>query len=444
MRFSMRKAGCICLALGFLLPLTVTQAAGRPLTTLEAAKQSVGHSDSDMQKVCLSWKAIPGAVKYKLVLLRSEKDDAEDIVFTKTQIYANGYELDTSVFGAEKTKYYWKVCGLNYDGREISAYTTPQPVTAAAINTDAPKTTTEFEKMDYAPLYPTYSWIPYSGADNYEIKVWKKGAFSGASPRLIRDLYGTGSTYYDDAGYTAAGEYYWQVRALDAAGNAMSRWSAEAPFQVVRPVTVAALGDSITHGGGAISTGPGLLLYDWETYSAVPIKNMGYSGNTVESMNDRFERDVLPFAPKILVIMGGVNNYRVGDSAWKIIHTLAVIRDKCYNYGIIPVFATVTPLNPYDIARVNFIAAPPDDWQTQQQRLNAWILQQPYSIDVSSALTDYRGWLKDGYTTDGLHPDYFGKKYIGETISRYLQATFPDITGPLVKERAAVKSAAAQ
>ena len=153
-------------------------------------------------------------------------------------------------------------------------------------------------------------------------------------------------------------------------------------------------------------------------------------------MCERFERDVLPFSPKILVIMGGVNNYRAGDSAWAVIHNLAVLRDKCHQYGIIPVFATVTPLNPTDIAKVGFVETPPADWLWQQQRINAWIMQQPYAVNVTSRLTDYRGWLRADYTSDGLHPDADGKKYIGEAVSSYLQNTFPDITVPLMKKKA--------
>lgn len=438
-------AGIICLTAGLLLPGMAAQASDAvqaPKTQTISVSRDTAEKQTEgqeMRKVRLTWKPVAGAVKYRVVL-QNGKDPLDEVVRTQTQIYTNGCELDMSTSPAAKKDYYWKVCALNFDGQPISTYTAPQLLREGEINTTAPKPMTEFTKMDYAPLYPAYSWIPYLHAASYEIQVWKKSLFSGGNDRLIRDLYGSGDNYYDDAGYTDPGNYYWKIRALDADGNAMSNWSEPAAFQVVSPTPVAALGDSITHGGGAVSTGPGYELYNWETYSAVPIKNLGYSGNLVENMCERFERDVLGFSPRILIIMGGVNNYRQGDSAWSIIHNLAVLRDKCSSYGIIPVFTTVTPINPYDIAHVGFIETPPGSWVSQLQTINDWIMKQPYAVNVSSKLTDARGWLKDIYTTDGLHPDYLGKKYIGETISSYLQKMFPDIVMPLVKQKDAARS----
>ena len=43
-------------------------------------------------------------------------------------------------------------------------------------------------------------------------------------------------------------------------------------------------GDSITHGGGVMSVPPSYPLYNWETYSSVPIKNLGVSGNTTQDI----------------------------------------------------------------------------------------------------------------------------------------------------------------
>jgi lysophospholipase L1-like esterase len=403
--------------------LTIGTQAAAAKAKPPAAKQPV--QAASVRKVRLDWAAVPGAVRYELVLLKADKNDPVDVLSRQKYIFTNGCEVDLSGYGKEKENFCWKVCGLDYNGNRISSYTPLTHVIDGDINPQAPKPTTEFEKMRYAPLYPVYSWIPVLGSDNYEVQIWRKPLVG--APQLIRDLYGTGTDYYDDAGYTEPGAYYWQVRALDTNGNAVSEWSEPADFHVTRPTAVAALGDSITHGGGAISTPPGYRLYDWESYADVAIKNLGYSGDTVEAMADRFERDVLPFSPRILIIMGGVNNYRAGDSAWSIIHTLAVIRNKCRSYGIIPVFATVTPLNPDDIARCNFIQMPPDDWLTRQQTINNWIMSQPYSVDVTGQLTDDNGWMKGSCTTDGLHPDYDGKKYMGETIAKYLHAHFADI-----------------
>lgn len=34
------------------------------------------------------------------------------------------------------------------------------------------KITTHFDKMDYMPVYPVYSWVPVKNADHYKIDVF--------------------------------------------------------------------------------------------------------------------------------------------------------------------------------------------------------------------------------------------------------------------------------
>ncbi|MBQ1511552.1 MAG: SGNH/GDSL hydrolase family protein, partial [Selenomonadaceae bacterium] len=136
---------------------------------------------------------------------------------------------------------------------------------------------------------------------------------------------------------------------------------------------------------------------------------------------------VLPFHPKILVIMGGVNDFRGETDAWTTVQNLKTMGEKCERNGIIPVFATATPISPYVIALRGFLEMPREDWLDRQQYINQWVMSQKYAVDVSSMLADAEGNLKVGYTTDGLHPDYIAKKYIGETIGEYLLAQFPNI-----------------
>ena len=77
---------------------------------------------------------------------------------------------------------------------------------------------------------------------------------------------------------------------------------------------------------------------------------------------------------------------------------------------------------------------PPSDWMDHRDYINNWILQQEYSIDVSSVLADADGQLEAAYTTDGLHPDSAAKRFIGETISNYLRARFPQVVEPILRE----------
>jgi lysophospholipase L1-like esterase len=113
---------------------------------------------------------------------------------------------------------------------------------------------------------------------------------------------------------------------------------------------------------------------------------------------------------------------------------LQAIKEKCEAYGIIVVFLTATPINPTMMVSRAQIEQPPYDWQMHQQYINAWVMKQQYHVDVSTALTDSLGNLRSTYTTDGLHPDYYGKKYIGEQVGRYLQMHFAWITNTLTKK----------
>ena len=152
-------------------------------------------------------------------------------------------------------------------------------------------------------------------------------------------------------------------------------------------------------------------------------------GDTTEAMLERFDTDVLPFHPQVLVIMGGVNDFRAGTLGWDTVGHLAAIRDKCKENGIIPVFSTVTPINPGLIALRGMIEMPPGDWQVHREYINNWVMQQPYHVDAAGALADESGNLRAESTTDGLHPDEAGKRRIGETIGRYLREKFPSVAG---------------
>ena len=452
-------AGCACLSAALLAGVQTAGAetAAVPVRTQPAAAGTNPHTEASPNRVIavsnetktvenqavpaaavnihnvrLDWAEQPGAVQYQVVILRSEQDDASNIVLTKDRIFTNGADVNLSRFGREAGGFYWKVCALDYNGRALGHFSKPKPIyESSELNPKVPKPTTQFDRMDYTPLYPVYSWIPLDGITHHEVAVYR---VLPAGESLVHSLRAGQYDIYEDGGFTTPGKYCWRVRSTDAYGNPLSGWSEKTYFEVKNPAPVAALGDSITHGGGVMSVPPGYVLYNWETYSAVPVKNLGFSGNTTAEMLDRFERDVLPSQPRILVVMGGVNDFRSDVLGWQTVQNLMAIREKCDAYGIIPVFLTATPINPALMTSRAHIEAPPSDWLVHQQYINDWVMRQKYCVDVSTMLADSAGWLRPAYTTDGLHPDYFGKKYIGERVGQYLQAHFAWVTSSLVKK----------
>ncbi|MBQ9496001.1 MAG: hypothetical protein IJR52_00335, partial [Selenomonadaceae bacterium] len=171
-----------------------------------------------------------------------------------------------------------------------------------AKNFPPPNLTAEFEQMDFMQLYPTYSWEPLPRTEFYQVQVVKI-----STNKIVRELFNDEAfdRTTDWTPLTEAGDYYWQVRVVSKSHKPLSDWSEKKFFTVIAPVNFAVLGDSISH-GGANYIPAGQLSCQWETYSAVPIKNLARSGDTTQQMLDRFDNDVLPFKPQVLVIMGGV------------------------------------------------------------------------------------------------------------------------------------------
>ncbi len=379
-----------------------------------------------IKKVRISWESLPNAVFYELIILNGDDIANSRILLRKTNIAATGIELDMR-FSPHRDHLYWRVRALGADMQPLGEYTEAKPLVEQEKNPRDVKTTTSYSSMKYMKAYPVYSWIPVTGAAGYDLQVFKDEDFNRETPdtllKYARVNDGKKFDYYDDASYTQPGRYWWRVRAVTREGRALSEWSERAYFTVRRGAPVAALGDSITHGGGAVSAPPSDLKYDWETYAGRDIRNLGFSGNTVEAMNARFERDVLADKPKVLVILGGINNIRCGDKAEQVILGLEALKYKCIIHRIKPVFVTIAPIHPAKMNLVSGIVTA-SSWKNEQLKINEWILQQPYHLDITKPLNDNRGWLRDELATDGLHPDIEGKKIIGMAIGNYLQEVF--------------------
>ena len=284
-----------------------------------------------------------------------------------------------------------------------------------------PILTAEFEQMDFMQLYPTYSWEPLPNTKFYLVRVVKV-----STNTIVRELLNDEALdrTTDWTPFTEAGEYYWQVCVSNKNRKPLSDWSEKKFFTVTAPVKFAVLGDSISHGGASYIPA-GQLSCQWETYSSVPIKNLARSGDTTQQMLERFDRDVLPFKPQVLIIMAGVNDIREGMSGDAVIKNLEALRDKCLANDITPVFCTITSMNPEIMARRGIFLTD-GDWREAREKINFWIMKTPYFIDVTEKLTDDFGYLRAEFTPDGLHPALRGKKIIGETIGNYLKKNFSE------------------
>ncbi len=389
--------------------------------------------DDTVHKVRLVWDSLPDAVMYEVVITdkpgAGSSQGSGNIILTKN-VSAPGVELDGAIMANGSQSLWWQVRALNLDLRPISAFTPARKLEEGEFDPAAPRTTADLDKLAIMPLYPAYSWIPVLNASDYQVQILSAPAQSDnsqVSDILIRSYKINNQVSfdcYDEHAYTEEGTYWWRVAALDQQGRVMGNWSESLPFIVQRTGTaIATLGDSVTHGGGAVSNPPCDPAYSWTTYVGFPVRNLGKSGDTTGTMAERFRHDVLPFHPEILLIMGGVNDIRGGTRAAEVIENLSVIREQCRDNGIIPVFLTLTPVNPAAIKRV-FNQASAPDWQEEWSKVNNWIKKQPYFVDIAPLLVDDNGLLAAKFATDGLHPDTQGKSLIGHAVGEYLQINF--------------------
>lgn len=315
-------------------------------------------------KPIVTWTKVSGAVSFELQMFRpagsGERLGGPFVqIFTTRNIYIHGYALPIPETNTGNVVY-WRVRGLNLEGQPLSEFSELEPVyidrTLTAVVKPIP-TSVFNEGNGTVLLYPVYMWIPIQGADRYEVEVLddepENPNDTAPSSHRIDSAEDTGFDHYDDYPRMSEKPFYWRVRGLDAEGNAVGVYSDARSFRVNpdEKYTVATFGDSITHGGGSISYSPSDWEYSYQYYLNFPSINLGLSGDTSATTAERFDKDVVPFHPKYLIILMGTNSLRAGISADDVIADMKAVRQKCRDNGIRPVFLTLPPINPDNIKR---------------------------------------------------------------------------------------------
>lgn len=383
-------------------------------------------------KIQLMWENRVDAVIYELEIATTplkSKNNAPDeqVVYRTTGISTPGVELPLSLFESKSLKtIYYRARPLDLDKNPVGGFSEPVPLRKGVINPQKPTTTIFLKKNHLAPLYPVYAWIPVLGATRYEVEVTNRrpenpNGIEASQYRIRSYMVEGGFDCYDTHPYIESGTYYWRVRALDGDGESIGTYSDAISFTVKTGSSKwAVFGDSITHGGGAISNPPSDERFEYVSYLPFPVKNLGKSGDTVDMMVARFDTEVLPFKPRYLFILGGSNSIRGGVPGESVIESLQTLKEKCQANGIKPIFLTVPPVNPERIQRV-FDQPTADNWQVELEKVNNFIRNQPNAIEIYSLLADENGILPVEYAEDGLHPDISGKKIMAGSINAFLK-----------------------
>lgn len=375
---------------------------------------------------CLTWPQNLNAVRSEVEIFKKIPKDLRadtpiaNAIYRNTHVYTNSLMLDMRQWQAEKPLFY-RVRAYDLDGHPIGPYSQPADVESALFKTErnAPIPHDPYGKgYGSVLLYPVYAYTGNPNAASYEIEVTSKYPenLHGFSPSVHR-IYAAKTELtdlYDDAPRT--GTYYWRVRGMDSAGKPVGEWSL--PQEIKNPVKhwkVAVYGDSISHGGGHLSFGPADLAYSYESYLDFPSINLSQSGDTSEAMVMRFEKDVLPFSPDYLLILGGTNSLRAGVPAADVISDLKEIQRKCREHGITPILMTLPPINPENIQKA-FNEPTYEGWKASFDEVNAFIRGEVH-IDTAAPFEEMEE-LPTWLALDGIHGDWNMKRMMAEVINR--------------------------
>ena len=386
----------------------------------------------------LIWHSIPNAVLYEVELLSAPPvqeggttPSQKNHLMSTRSIFTNGWQADLRAY-QDYEKIYWRVRALGLNHEPIGEFSTAEPLyldkASAFPNAPIPNIYDQVTNFRQ-PLYPVYQWIPLNGVTRYEVELLTEPPEQehGKDPdpnRAWAQTINSSNAIYDEYARPYAGRYYWRVRGLDTQNNTVGTWSNLASFTVdpsaEHRIYAAALGDSITHGGGAISNSPAFLEYSYTTYLTFDCLNLGRSGDTSHTTLERFEQDVLPIHPANLLILTGSNSLRADTiTPQDIIQDLDELQQKCINHGIRPILLTLLPLNPERIT-LSFHSETDPKWQWKMNAVNTWIRAQKYYIDIEPYFYDSeKHILEPLLSTDGLHPDINGKRMMAEIVNEH-------------------------
>jgi acyl-CoA thioesterase I len=161
------------------------------------------------------------------------------------------------------------------------------------------------------------------------------------------------------------------------------------------------------------------ITFEWPAldqkkhFEGIVVMNRGISGQLTSQMLLRFRQDVVDLHPNAVVIEGGINDLaRVLPPAIPTIKSnLASMAQLAQANGIHTVLASLLPVNDYELDPHGLHYLQTRNHPPQQIRdLNDWLRKYARDmncvfLDYYSATVDSQGFLKKGYSDDGLHPN---------------------------------------
>lgn len=160
-----------------------------------------------------------------------------------------------------------------------------------------------------------------------------------------------------------------------------------------------------------------------QEFAHKPYIGRGISGQTTPQMLIRFRQDVVALKPAVVVILAGTNDIagNTGPSTLEMIEdNIASMTEIAQANGIRVVLCSVTPVWDYPW-RKGLEPAP------KIIALNAWLKAYASRVhavyaDFHSAMADDRGGMRDGLSSDGVHPTEAGYQVMAPIVEAAIEA----------------------
>ncbi len=186
-----------------------------------------------------------------------------------------------------------------------------------------------------------------------------------------------------------------------------------------------------------------------ESFPGKPYVNRGIGGQVTAQMLVRMYPDVINLKPAAMVLLAGTNDVARNNgpvTLTMIEEDIMAMTELAQLHGIKVLLSSVMPISDYPyLSQQNGPpapvvpggrGAPPRQKMTEGRppsdilKLNAWMKDYAAKVnatyvDYFSAMVDDRGWLKDGISADGLHPNAEGYKIMTAILAAALQKVAP-------------------
>jgi len=187
--------------------------------------------------------------------------------------------------------------------------------------------------------------------------------------------------------------------------------------------SIVALGDSTTAGTPAFRspieappTGAGdehsqYAYWLMEKHADWRVLNRGVNGERTDEIAARFDRDVLSAHPRIVIILGGVNDVYQGRPVESVTRQLRAMYDRAIAAGIAVIAASIIPYNSATRGQ-----------NVEMHEINAWIAAQATKdpritfADTRAAVAAAGNPDRLSGSPDGLHPDVNGYRAMARAI----------------------------